>query len=312
MFFIKQDRESSSKENHGSLHSIRNEGTMTKELKTNYESSINKVLNYIHENLSTPMELNHLAQIGCCSPFHFHRLFKAYTGESIGSYIKRKRLEQAAHLLSYSGDSISDIGYHVGYETPSSLSAAFQKHFGCSPSHFRKNVEQFNQSIQMKNNSIPDINLPFEIKQIDTINVAFVRCKGYNPDTIGKAWKTIIPFAKENGFLNQNSKFIGISVDNPDVTQEENCEYNACINLPNPIQAKGEISTKTLKGGKYAVFLHKGPYDHVDQVYAYIFKKWLVESEYNLRDGDVYDNYLNSITNTAPEDLLTEIHIPIQ
>lgn len=285
---------------------------MTKESKTNYESSINKVLNYIQENLSTQMELNTLAQIGCFSPYHFHRLFKAFVGESIGAYIKRKKLEQAAHLLSYTKDSVSEIGYQIGYETPSSLSSAFQKKFGCTPSHFRLHFQQFKQSNQMKNTSIPDMNIPVEIKDIEGFNVAFVRCKGYNPDTIGKAWKTIIPFAQQNGFFKPEAKLIGIAVDNPDVTQEDLCEYNACISTSTPIEPSGEVSAKFLKGGKYAVFTHKGPYDHVDQVYSYIFKKWLTESEYTLRDGEVYDNYLNSITNTAPEDLLTEIHIPIQ
>lgn len=282
------------------------------ESKMNYENSINEVLNYIQENLSSRMDLNTLAQIGCFSPFHFHRLFKVFVGEPIGSYIKRKKLEQAAHLLSYSNESVSEIGYQVGYETPSSLSTAFQKQFDCTPTYFRKHFKNFKKSPIMNNIKVEDMNLPVRFENIDPIKVIFVRCKGYNPESIGKAWNTVIPFAQQNGVFNDTSKRIGIAIDNPDITSQENCEYNACLSVDEIIKTSGEVSSKELKGGKYAVFTHKGPYDNVDKVYSYIFKKWLLEGENELREGDIYDLYLNSIMNTAPGDLLTEIHIPIQ
>jgi AraC family transcriptional regulator len=285
---------------------------MMNDSRMNYENSINNVLNHIQENLSSRMDLNTLAQIGRFSPFHFHRLFKIYVGESIGSYIKRKKLEQAAHLLSYSNESVSDIGYQIGYETPSSLSTAFQKQFNCTPTYFRKHFKNFKKSPKMKENKVVDMDLSVRFENLDPMNVIFVRCKGYNPESIGKAWNTVIPFAQEHGVFNDESKRIGIAIDNPDVTSQENCEYNACLTVKEIIKTTGEVSSKELKGGKYAVFTHRGAYDNIDQVYSYIFKKWLMDSTYELRDGDIYDQYMNSIINTAPEDLITEIHIPIK
>lgn len=281
--------------------------------KKDYQERINLVLNFIKENLGTHLELKTVADIGCFSPFHFHRLFKAFVGESIGSYIKRKRLEQAAQLLSFSTKPISEIGFEVGYETPSSLTNAFQKFFGCSPSHYRLNYEQFKKEVMMKPKEDLTFDLETRIENIQPIEVAFIRTKGYNSEAIGKAWNTIIPFGLQNGIFKPGQSFcIGHSLDNPDITNEEECEYHACITLNKPFKPEGEISTKTLKGGKYAIFTYKGTYDVMDRVYAYIMKDWLINSNHELRDGEIFDKYLNSKVNTATEDLLTEIHIPIQ
>ena len=168
------------------------------------------------------------------------------------------------------------------------------------------------KKVKMTSQQELSFDLEIRIKNVPPLNVAFVRTNGYNPESIGKAWNTIIPIGLEKGFFQPGKSFcIGHSLDTPDITAEDECEYNACITLSEPIKPEGPISIKTLKGGKYAVFTYRGTYDVMDQVYAYIMKNWLINSDYELRDGEIYDKYLNSMKNTAPQDLLTEIHIPI-
>ena len=47
------------------------------------------------------MRLEDVARVACFSPFHFHRIFRALVGETLGAFIKRVRLERAVYLLSH-------------------------------------------------------------------------------------------------------------------------------------------------------------------------------------------------------------------
>jgi AraC family transcriptional regulator len=56
----------------------------------------------IERDLDATLSLPELADHACLSPFHFHRLFTAVVGEPPAEYVRRLRLERAAHELSTS------------------------------------------------------------------------------------------------------------------------------------------------------------------------------------------------------------------
>ena len=112
-------------------------------VKTNtqkfYYERINKVIQYIDNNLGENLDMEKLAEIGNYSSFHFHRIMRAYLGESPGAYIVRRRLESSTNLLRYSEMQIADIAFKVGYENPASFNKAFKKRYAVSPVEYRKN-----------------------------------------------------------------------------------------------------------------------------------------------------------------------------
>ena len=103
----------------------------------NYRQHIEFVMQYITDNLDSEIDMQTLSSVSGFSSFHLHRIIKAYTGESIGAFIVRKRVETAAKLLLYSDMSVSDIAYRVGYNVPTSLNKSFVKHYGISPTQYR-------------------------------------------------------------------------------------------------------------------------------------------------------------------------------
>ena len=162
---------------------------------------------------------------------------------------------------------------------------------------------------------IEKINFDFDpvIKTIPPSKVAFVRVFGnYDAQKIGAAWNKLFGFASKNHLLKPDTEMLGISFGDPEIAQEKTIEYNACISVDENVEADGEIGTKDLMGGKYAVFTYKGAYDKFSAVYDLIFKEWLLKSDYEIRDAEIFDRYLNSTEDNAPEDLLTEIHVPIK
>jgi len=74
--------------------------------------------------------------VACISPFHFHRLFHAFVGETVHQYVRRLKLEQAASKLQQSDQAITDIALDAGLDTPSGFTKAFKRVLGLSPKKF--------------------------------------------------------------------------------------------------------------------------------------------------------------------------------
>lgn len=64
-----------------------------------YEKRINRVIDYINDNIDGDLSLQVLARVAMFSPFHFHRIFKGIVNEPVYDYIKRLRLEKGANIL---------------------------------------------------------------------------------------------------------------------------------------------------------------------------------------------------------------------
>ncbi len=92
----------------------------------------------IERDLDAALSLPDLAAHACLSPFHFHRLFTAAVGEAPAEYVRRLRLERAAHELSTSDRAVAAIAREAGYGSQSAFTRAFGERFGCAPGEFRE------------------------------------------------------------------------------------------------------------------------------------------------------------------------------
>ncbi len=280
-----------------------------------YYERINKVMQYINNHLNEDLDIINMAKLGNYSPYHFHRIMRAYLGEPLGAYIVRLRMETAVTLLLYSDEAVNDIAFRVGYENPSSFNKAFKKRFGKSPAELRKSNEREIKLIgsKIKFNAMENLkSLQPKIKELKPQNAIYARSIGNYNQSAEKAWDTVCSFAKGKKLFGFKTEFIGISHDDPKVTEAEKLRYDACVVITKDVKPEGEIGVQEIPGGKFAVFTHKGPYEKLTNSYDYIFGKWLPESGLELRDVRSFEKYLNAPENTKPEKLITEIYIPIQ
>ena len=96
---------------------------------------MNRVVDHIQRHLADPLDLGQLAAVACFSPFHFHRLFRAWTGETLQAFVHRLRLERAAQLLVFDQfQSISNIALECGFSSSNAFARAFKMAFGTSAS----------------------------------------------------------------------------------------------------------------------------------------------------------------------------------
>lgn len=279
--------------------------------KEEYRKQVNIIIEYINNHLSEEMDLSLLAERANFSPFHFHRIMKAFLGESLGNFIVRLRVETAARLLRYTDLPVQDIAYRIGYDVPSSLSKAFKSFYGISPIKFRNNKNHTIMRPSLLNDEL-NIKAP-KILDLETKDVIYIQLFGdYSgldfPGTWGRLWL----YVKENKLFSAGIEHICIYHDDPKVTASDKLRTDICLVVHKPVRPKGEIGTKEMKGGKYAVFLYQGPYEHLGSVYDTIYGKWLPESGCKLRDVPAFEKYLNHPDRTSPEKLKTEIYVPIE
>lgn len=286
--------------------------TQRPETKTDYQESIMRVMLLIQSRLDEPPSLDEVAAVAAFSPFHFHRLFTAYAGESLSAFVRRLRLERAANRLRQTFDPITEIGLDAGYETPANFSKAFKQQFGQSPSQFRAENHLLDTAVfQQSRTQEPPKMMP-KIVNLKPQTVLFVRKTGPYSEASAAAFGTLMPFAYRHKLISKTSQMIGISHDSPDITDPNKLRYDACLTLSQPIEPQGEFGVQTIAGGRYALFLHTGPYEKFTETYTLIFGQWLAHSGERLRDLPTFERYLNrDPRRTKPENLRTEIYIPL-
>ncbi len=102
------------------------------------EQKVHKAIEYIKKNYTSDVSREGLAASLNINPDHLGKAFKSITGEKIGDYINRLRVEDAAKKLAESKEKIIDIAYAVGFESLSTFNRAFVKIMGISPQEYRK------------------------------------------------------------------------------------------------------------------------------------------------------------------------------
>lgn len=282
-------------------------------LRSEYIARINRVINYINDNLDENLTLDLLSEIAAFSKYHFHRIFKAMVGETLNEFISRIRLEKSAVLLRGNPrHSITQIAFDCGFSSPSAFSRAFKKHFGITPSDFRKEKHSDSNTGKTKSNiskeesnlgkdispsssynmgdvtfEVTDsdewrlINMDVEVRELPEYRVAYIRFIGkYGDKGISEAWGRIEKWAKSRDLIGEETLLIGISHDDPDITPSDKCRYDACITVPDDVSAEGEVGIQMVPSGKYAVYHCEGFVKEIGEAFDDLFCKWLPGSGY--------------------------------
>mgnify|MGYP000456262417 FL=1 len=298
---------------------------MRKKTQLSYIARMVNVVNYIQQNLDNELTLEELAQQANFSSYHFHRIFSGMLGESVKELIRRLRLERAAVQLRTSTASILDIALAAGYESDMAFSRAFKSRSGVQPSKFRKSEQASFPCLSISsvryvtNEHISsfdpftdeELNMNVTIKQVNDTLVAYVSHQGPYKDC-GHAWDTLCTALAPEGLLGGDAKMIGVSYDDPDVVAPDLLRYEACISVDEVFSTTDEIAFKAITGGRYAVTTHIGPYEKLNETYQKFLGQWLSQSEHESADRPCFEIYLNDPESTEPEELITDIYLPLK
>lgn len=103
-----------------------------------YLGVVSRSIEYIEKNIMEELTLEEIAKESYLSPFHFHRVFSAFTGFSVMEYIRKRKLNIAVKVLKEGKKTILETAVEFGYGSNESFSRAVMKEFGCKPSEIRR------------------------------------------------------------------------------------------------------------------------------------------------------------------------------
>lgn len=100
--------------------------------------AVQRMQDYIEENLDQKITLSDLAQVSHFSPWYSYRLFRDHLAVTPAEYIRKLRLSRAALCLRDENCRITDIAFALGFGSVDGFTRAFFRAFGCNPSDYAK------------------------------------------------------------------------------------------------------------------------------------------------------------------------------
>ena len=274
-----------------------------------YQDRLDRVINYIYENLDEDIDLTLLAEVACLSPYHWHRVYRAMKGESIVATVKRLRLHRAAAQLANTKMPLDKVISRSGYGSASAFSRAFSDRYGMPPAKFRERGRPSNlfSSVTEGNAQMHQV----EIKRSDEMVLVGLFHQGPYHE-IGKAFEKLNVFGRSEGLMGPDMRSFGVYFDDPDIVSTSELNSFAGIVETHETYPEAPFERVQFGGGRFAVMRFKGPYAELPSAYHWFYGTWLVQSEQILRDAPCLEAYLNNPREVAPSELLTEIYMPIE
>jgi len=298
---------------------------MKPQTERTYKERMLRVLVHIQRHLDEVLSLDELAAVAHFSPFHFHRVFQGMVGETLMAHVRRLRLERAAMRLKRSDEPVTRVAFEAGYETHEAFTRAFRAMFHESPTRFREihqalPLPDVPSGVHYDPAGGPDDFTPHHtrgsameasIKKMDALRAAFVRHIGPYHE-VGPTWGRLCAWAGRNGLFGPNTVMFGLCHDDPQVTPPDKIRYDACIVVGEGVEAEGDVGVQTIPAGEYAVAMHHGPYENLAETYARLCGEWIPQQRRELRSAPTIEMYKNDPNSTPPEQLLTEVYVPLE
>ncbi len=308
-----------------------------------YTARINRVLDHVEAHLAEPLRLQDLAEIAHLSPFHFHRVFAAMTGETLSRLVQRLRIEKAAtQVRSLPTKPLTDIALDCGFSGSSAFARAFRETFGVPPSEWRKRKMSMSDSnegeskrkiaqdapasswqidvasghltwrMTMDNATVATI----EVRELPPLHVAYVRHTGPyqgNPEVFGSLFGRLCTWAGARGLLGRpGTALLAVYHDDPEVTEASKLRVSVCLPVAPDTPVDGEVGKMTVAGGKYAVGRFElGPADY-QNAWNLIYGRWLPESGFLPDDRLCYESYPMDLKAATEGKHVVDLCVPVK
>jgi AraC family transcriptional regulator len=289
------------------------------------------LLRHVRGRLDGDLSLDALAAKAGWSPFHLHRTFRQFVGETPKAYTLRLRLDRAAARLTTTGDRVVDVALASGFASQEVFTRAFTRRYGRSPERYRaaarvaataevrarhaEITETAGPCLTLYHLSIDDSpRSPFmatptiERKDIQPQPALVVKRRIARTEiaaTIAEGLGKTYPYALQNGLAIAGRPFARYSDVGPGLMTIE-----VGTPLATAAAGVGDIEAVTLPGGPAAVAVHMGPYDTLQQTYAAI-ERWMEQQ--GVRPGGApWESYITDpAEHPDPSNWRTDVYWPI-
>lgn len=263
---------------------------------------LERALALLAERLDAPPSLEELAAAASISPFHFHRIWRAMIGETVGQTIARLRIAASQQRLRDGTGNVTDVAMEGGFGTSQSFARAFRRIAGVSPSDF---LASDRTSLGVEP---PFADVRIELRPECRL-VAMRRQGGAYVELNALFW-SVFNWAEANGALDRMEGIYGIPLDDPISVVEPELRYDAAFAL-GETEAEPPFHNVVLAAGDHVCLRHHGSYDGLEEANQALVR-WLLASDREPAATPLYHHFLNDPDETPEADLVTDILILLE
>jgi AraC family transcriptional regulator len=278
-----------------------------------YLRQIQEGIDFIEAHLESDIELVDVARAAGMSQWHFQRIFKALTSETLKTYIRSRRFARALEQLTSTGLSVLDIALAAGYETQESFTRAFKDCFRLTPSQYRKmgNRSLFVRKIRIDDSYLAhihsNVSLAPRIELQSAMHMVGMPTDYYGIDSeknnLGRKlpplWGQFLPRLREIENAVPGTCYGVVVPAGPDT---EELRYLACTEVRGPGAVPAGMVAMELPASTYARFTHRGAAQNIDATVNYIYSSWLLSGGHSHTLGpdlEIYDSQYHPTEETS-------------
>jgi AraC family transcriptional regulator len=254
---------------------------------------VSKALWFIESHFAQEVCLDDVAAVSGVSRFYLSRAFATLVGVSMQSYLRGRRLSEAARKLAEGADDILSVALGFGYGSHEAFTRAFRDQFGVTPESVRANGHVRNLALVQ----------PIRLEQaMTTQQLSPSRFEDHGPMLIvglteryTQATRAGIPaqwqrFTPHLGHVpgQTNSDAYGVCYNTDD---EANMDYMCGVEVRNFANVPQELERLRIPPQHYAVFEHRGHISSINETFKSIFGEWLPGSGYEMADAPLFERY---------------------
>jgi AraC family transcriptional regulator len=303
--------------------------------RLDYRRRVDRVIDHIRAHLDGELTLAGLAAVAAFSPFHFHRVFKAVTGETLFDFIQRLRVERAAGaLVAHPRQSVLEIALDHGFASAATFARAFRSRFGMSATewraggarrwgrrraHERKPRKHLRKRGKARARGASKTRrkegaMSIRVTQLPPYHVAFMRYVGpFGPHGIPELWQRFNAWMEAHGLGGPARITLGVAHDDPSITAADKTRYDACVVVPDDFRADRLVDLMDVAGGAYAVAEFVGGPHEIVEAWNAVFAEWLPRSGYEPDDRPCFELYRGHPTVDAKQGTFRcELCLPVR
>lgn len=267
-----------------------------------YLERIQRGVDYIEARLDEPIELCDVAREAGVSQWHFQRMFKALTGETLKTYIRSRRLAASLDRLLTTKLRVLDIALMAGFESQEAFARVFKQTFGLTPQQYRDLGDRslFLKKVQFDEGYLSHINgnvsLEPELYEQRPLLLVGMRTSFFGVDSeknnlgeqLPALWGRFLPLLE--GIENRVPDFC-YGVIRQEGAGSERLEYHAATEVSAVGTLAEGLVALSIPRATYAKFTHRGLPADVNHTVNYAYSTWLMRSGYRHTYGHDLEIY---------------------
>lgn len=279
---------------------------MTTTTQTRYRDRIEQGVRLLSERFADPPGAEALAREVGVSRYHFQRLYRAATGESVLETVNRLRAIRALELLE-AGRSVGEIAEAVGYETPQAFARAFRAWTGLSPSQARGRAGEIKSRLARPAAESP-APVEVEIVSLDPVSLTVIHTR--QPiGPLNAVYEALFGAVAHAGRMEDVRGIYGVPFNDPQSDPDQIADHMAALEIAGPRVAG--LEQFDMAGGRAVRARHTGPFERLEETSLAVYAKVLARG-WTLADHPARHHHLDDPENVPAGALRTDIYLLLE